>query len=97
MRVARWSARLLCFDYDIVYRPGSQNYTADCLSRLPLPLPADPFADVEPELLAQISSTLHALPVVDLEAACSSCPEMTTLREQIHRGWPPSIRAVNQD
>ena len=97
MRVARWSARLLCFDYDIVYRPGSQNYTADCLSRLPLPLPADPSADVEPELVAQISSTLHALPVADFEAACSTCPEMTTLREQIHRGWPPSIRAVNQD
>ena len=45
MRVARWSACLLYFDYDIVYRPGSQNDTADCLSRLPMPLPADPSAD----------------------------------------------------
>lgn len=96
MRVARWSARLLCFDYDMVYRPGSQNYTADCLSRLPLPLPADPSTDVEPDIVAHISSTLSALPVTDFEAACSSCPEMTALRDQIHRGWPPSIRTVNQ-
>lgn len=33
MDVARWSARLLCFDYDVIYEPGSQNYNADCLSR----------------------------------------------------------------
>ena len=37
MRIARWSARLLCFNYDVVYRAGTQNQTADCLSRLPLP------------------------------------------------------------
>ncbi|KAK0134339.1 Retrovirus-related Pol polyprotein from transposon 17.6 [Merluccius polli] len=37
MRVARWSARLLSFCYDIQYKPGRENVTADCLSRLPLP------------------------------------------------------------
>ena len=36
MRIARWSARLLCFNYDVIYRAGTQNQTADCLSRLPL-------------------------------------------------------------
>lgn len=81
----------------MVYRPGSQTYTTDCLSCLPLPLPADPSTDVEPEIVAHISSTLSTLPVADFEAACSSCPEMMALREQIHRGWPPSIRTVNQD
>ncbi len=35
MRVARWSARLLCFQYDVQYRPGKQNCVADCLSRMP--------------------------------------------------------------
>lgn len=25
MRIARWSARLLCFTYDVVYRAGAQN------------------------------------------------------------------------
>lgn len=35
MRIACWAARLLCFDYDVIYRPVSQNHTADCLSRLP--------------------------------------------------------------
>lgn len=58
---------------------------------------ADPAADVEPELVAQISCTLGALPVADFAAASSTCPELTSLREQIHHGWPPSIRAVDQD
>uniref|UniRef100_A0A9J7XM44 Reverse transcriptase domain-containing protein n=1 Tax=Cyprinus carpio carpio TaxID=630221 RepID=A0A9J7XM44_CYPCA len=33
MRIARWAARLLCFNYDVVYRAGLLNCTADCLSR----------------------------------------------------------------
>lgn len=32
----RWSARLMTFDYDIQNKPGHENVTADCLSRLPL-------------------------------------------------------------
>lgn len=95
MRVARWSARLLCFDYDIVYRPGSQNYTADCLSRLPLPVPSVSIPDAEPEMVAQISATLSSLPVADFDSACSACPELSALRSQIESGWPPSAKSVS--
>ncbi|KAG5269277.1 hypothetical protein AALO_G00200210 [Alosa alosa] len=35
-RIARWSARLMCFQYDVQYRSGSLNVLADCLSRVPL-------------------------------------------------------------
>ena len=41
LRIARWSARLLCFTYDVIYHPGKLNVTADCLSRLPLPIIGD--------------------------------------------------------
>lgn len=95
MRVARWSARLLCFDYDIVYRPGSQNYTADCLSRLPLPVPSDSILDAEPDMVAQIAATLSSLPVAEFDSACSSCPELSALRSQIESGWSPSAKSVS--
>ncbi|KAI4903715.1 hypothetical protein NFI96_030773, partial [Prochilodus magdalenae] len=36
LRIARWSARLLEFDYDVEYRTRALNHVADCLSRLPL-------------------------------------------------------------
>ncbi|KAK7889395.1 hypothetical protein WMY93_024955 [Mugilogobius chulae] len=95
MRIARWSARLLCFDYSVVYRPGSQNYTADCLSRLPLPMSADIASDTEPEMVAQISATLASLPVVEFDTACANCPELSALRAQIQKGWPATIKALN--
>ncbi len=97
LRIARWAARLLCFDYSVVYRPGSLNHTADCLSRLPIPAPADSSTDVEPEIVAFISSTLCSLSVTDFETACAACPELEKLRQQIICGWPPSIKAVSQD
>ena len=53
MHIARWSDWLLCFDYDVTYRPGLQNQstTADCLSCLPLPVHHDSALDVEPEMI----------------------------------------------
>ncbi|CAM5089414.1 unnamed protein product [Eretmochelys imbricata] len=44
-RIARWSARLLSFNYELEYKPGNQNVVADCLSRLPLPSPDAPTED----------------------------------------------------
>ncbi|CAM1325736.1 Uncharacterised protein at_DN2520 [Pycnogonum litorale] len=32
-KILRWRTELSCYDYDIKYRPGKQNFTADCLSR----------------------------------------------------------------
>ncbi|KAF7647901.1 hypothetical protein LDENG_00165050 [Lucifuga dentata] len=45
----------------------------------------------------QALTTLLTTKEADFEAACSTCPEMTALREQITLGWPPSIKAVSQD
>ncbi len=59
--------------------------------------PADASTNVEPELVTLISSALSSLPVSDFDRACSSCSEMVALREQISRGWSPSIRAVAEN
>uniref|UniRef100_A0A8C2ARP7 Reverse transcriptase domain-containing protein n=1 Tax=Cyprinus carpio TaxID=7962 RepID=A0A8C2ARP7_CYPCA len=56
MRIARWAARLLCFNYTVEYRAGSENHTVDCLSRLPLPLTSDAESDTEPEFVALLST-----------------------------------------
>ncbi|KAI2652604.1 Transposon Tf2-9 polyprotein [Labeo rohita] len=93
MRIACWAARPLCFDYNVVYRHGSLNHTADCLSHLPIPAPADSSADVEPEIVELISSTLCCLSVTDLETACAICPELEKLRKQITHGWPPIFQS----
>ncbi|KAI7789804.1 hypothetical protein IRJ41_010978 [Triplophysa rosa] len=78
MRVARWSARLVCFQYDVQYRPGKRNCVADCLSRMPL---SHTDADVatEQELIsevAEIQSFMTALLLADFKAECEVCPEL---------------------
>lgn len=90
MRVARWSARLLCFTYNVEYRPGSQNQAADCLSCLPLP--ADTDTGEEPDMVASI---LPALSVSDFTASSAQYPEITLLRAQIEKGWPKCKKDVD--
>ncbi|CAM5115715.1 unnamed protein product [Eretmochelys imbricata] len=59
-RIARWSARLLSFNYELEYNPGNQNVVADCLSHLPLPSPDGSLED-EDVVVALITSTLTAV------------------------------------
>ncbi len=61
MRIARWAERLLCFNYEVDYYPGSQNQIADYLSRLPLPASDEDLADTEPEFVAFLSSEMSAV------------------------------------
>ena len=59
MRVARWSAWLLSFNYDIQSKPGSENVTADCFSRLPLPT-SEPSLEDDVEVVT-LTSILNAV------------------------------------
>lgn len=94
MRIARWSARLLCFTYDVVYRAGLLNHTADCLSRLPLPAAFPLPTDSDPELVALLSTCPVAVTADEFEDASSSCSELASLRAQILQQWPASAKSV---
>ncbi len=99
MRVARWSARLLCFQYDVQYRPGKQNCVADFLSRMPLSH-TDTIASNEQDLISEIAEIqpfLTALPLVDFKAECEDCPELSQLRQTIQSGWPKLQKFVSSD
>lgn len=37
MRLTRWAARLLCYNFEVKYKKGDTNIVADTLSRMPLP------------------------------------------------------------
>ncbi|KAK7895754.1 hypothetical protein WMY93_021079 [Mugilogobius chulae] len=95
MRIARWSARLMCFQYDIEYRPGTQNVLADCLSRVPLETTS--LTEPEPDLfveIAEISPLFSALPLADFGAESEDCPELKLLREVSRSKWPKTKKSL---
>ena len=53
MRIARWYSKLMKYNYDIEYRPGSDNKLADGLSRAPRKHCNDEF-DVDDEQICEI-------------------------------------------
>lgn len=59
-----------------ISNPSRENYTRGFLSLLSLPEHVDSSIDVETSQVAQISSTLHSLPLNDIEAVCTPYPEM---------------------
>ncbi|CAM5091696.1 unnamed protein product [Eretmochelys imbricata] len=85
--IARWSARLLSFNYELEYKPGNQNVVADCLSYLPLSSPDGPPAD-EDVVVALITSTRTAVTREQFQTACSACPIQEKLREFLAKRWP---------
>uniref|UniRef100_A0A803K669 Gypsy retrotransposon integrase-like protein 1 n=1 Tax=Xenopus tropicalis TaxID=8364 RepID=A0A803K669_XENTR len=97
MRIDRWSARLLNFNYKIQYKPGLKNVTADCLSRLPLPAATDTLEeDIEVVALTDdiLSSTVSA---ADFKQACLTCPVQEKLRDILQSKWPNSEKKVSPD
>lgn len=90
MRIARWSTRLMCLQYNMEYRPGSQNIMADCLSRVSLHT-TNTAEDAEQDLIteiAEISPLSRSLPLFDFKAEREDCPKLTKLRLTILSRWP---------
>lgn len=94
MRIARWSARLLCFNYNIEYKPGRENVTADCLSRLPF-LITEEHQDPELEMLAVVSADFAAVTAEELSRASDACPVLKKVRLYISKGWPGSAKTLD--
>ena len=94
MRIARWSARLLTFNYTIEYKRGCDNVIADCLSRLPLP---DTDFNVEPDMetVALVSDDFAAITMQELTAACKDCLILQQVRAYIRTGWPCTAKGLD--
>ena len=105
LRVARWSARLISYNYDVTYRPGVENAPADCMSRLPLPdvssaddsPAAAAKAEDDTEYIALLTAAHESISAADLSSASASSPELTKLCDIISKGWLPSSKGLHPD
>ena len=90
MRIARWSARLMRFNFAVEYCRGSRNYTADALSRLHVREQV-PVQDCDEEIVIQSVNALFASSVIskaDLQRATDVDSTLTTIMTYVASGWP---------
>lgn len=87
----------VCFNYEVSYKPGSENVTADCLSRLPLPACEDTDSIIEPDVVAFLSAEPRALSLEEFSKECAACPELSALRQQLLTGWPKIKKTLSPE
>ena len=94
-RVLRFRLRLDRYNYDICHVPGKSLYTADTLSRAPLPEPL-PISSIQLQELAEqnVLSAVYNLPVSShrlkiYRQAQSVDPVCKILLQYCRDGWPP--------
>ncbi|UYV84472.1 hypothetical protein LAZ67_X002313 [Cordylochernes scorpioides] len=85
LRIARWSARLMNFDYNIEYKKGRDNVLPDYLFRSSLSSHED--YDGEVELIASINQDMLAISEEEFLRECLLCPEIIALKEQLMKPW----------
>ncbi|CAH8583497.1 unnamed protein product [Dicrocoelium dendriticum] len=89
LRINRWYARLLNYDFQIIFRPSSENRMADSLSRLPLD-DSDKNEDDEEKVMisALQSSELSAVTKQELQEANRSDSYVQDVIHYLSQGWP---------
>ncbi|UYV75503.1 hypothetical protein LAZ67_13000420 [Cordylochernes scorpioides] len=93
LRITRWSARLMNFDYNIEYKKGRDNVLPDYLSRSSLSSHED--YDGEVELIASVNQDMLAISEEEFLRECSLCPEIIALKEQLMK--PGRDLSVQED
>ncbi|MES9973449.1 MAG: RNase H-like domain-containing protein, partial [Candidatus Thiodiazotropha sp.] len=95
-RLQRMLIRLQRYDYSIVYKPGSQMYLADTLSRAFLP----EIDEAEQEYEAVNASEYLAVTdehLEQLKREVSEDPTIQLLQSTIQQGWPASKRQLPKE
>ena len=89
LRIHRWYARLLNYDFQIVFRPGRENQAADGLSRLPLD-EIEQHEDMAEQLLVSALGfeEISAVKREDLQKATAEDDTLSRVKQYLLNGWP---------
>lgn len=93
LRIARWCARLLCYNFTVEYQKGSSNRVADALSRLPVHMP-DAELTFEEEIVCMVQPT--CLTKEQFEQAVRADLTLQKVKAYVTGSWP-SHRNVPED
>lgn len=103
MRIARWSAQLLQFNYTVEYQAGKHNFVADALSRLPTNVDAEIAScdeDTEEFVLSCIQAVMKdnsSVSYEELKEATIADSVLQNVKSYIIKGWPGDKKSVRED
>ena len=99
MRIARWGARLLHYDFNVEYKPGDQNKVSDALSRLPLNddvvITHNDNDDVH--AVCEIMLNDMCITKLSLQEATKSDPVLTEVRKFATSSWPTTGKDLSEE
>ena len=89
MRIARWSCRLMKYNFDMVFTKGSDNVVPDALSRLPVVGDESDFDD-DSEVICQVlaQSMTNFVTYDEFKDCCSNDSVYEKLVLYVQNGWP---------
>lgn len=98
MRIARWSAQLLQFDYTVEYKAGRDNVVADALSRLPLSEREEEVnVDKEDEFILNLVEVDCPVTMEELQEATRKDKVLVEVEKFVEEGWPANHRTVSEE
>ena len=88
LRISRWSARLMKYNYKMEFKKGVENYVADALSRLPVAADKNDY-DYDDEIICQVMCDAMCTSVTlnDLQKSVDRDPLFSDLKFCIQNGW----------
>ncbi|KFD66419.1 hypothetical protein M514_21449, partial [Trichuris suis] len=96
LRIARWSVKLMGFNYDVKYKPGYVNVVADAHCRLPA-INSHEIAEYEEDVIAQITSEIPAVAPSELADATSKCSVLSQVLRYMEVGWPDNEKSLSSE
>jgi transposase InsO family protein len=95
-RVQRWAIILAGYEYKLLYRKGSLNSNADCLSRLPLPdVPS--YVPKPPEIKRVVEQVDATVSLSKMKIWTQRDPRLSKVFEYVMTGWPEWLREEQAD
>ena len=95
LRLQRMLLQLQRYDFEIVYRPGSQVPVADALSRAPIQTPQAAFAAATASLRLVDGISVSPQRLTEIRAATEADPVLTGVIRQLQLGWPEHRRHLS--